>query len=190
MSKPENLVLVDAEDQQAGIAEKMQCHVGDGLLHRAFSVFIHGPEGRVLLQQRSAAKPLWPMYWSNACCGHPRPGEDVEHAARRRTQEEFGIVCQPRFVYRFQYQARYSETLSEHELCHVFECQYGGEPQPDPSEIAAWRWIAPDALTLEIERNPERFSPWMKLEWAELRRRARARDHAPMAHGEPGLPAG
>ena len=170
MSAPVNLVLVDADDRQIGLAEKMECHVGEGLLHRAFSVFIYGPDGRVLLQQRSAAKPLWPMYWSNACCGHPLPGDDVAKAARRRTQEEFGIDCRPRFLYKFRYQARYSEGHSEHELCHVFESDYDGELNPDPAEIAAWRWIVPDELTREIEAYPERFSPWMKLEWAEIRR--------------------
>jgi len=174
VSSPENLVLVDANDRRTGVAEKMECHVGDGLLHRAFSVFIYSPDGRVLLQQRSAAKPLWPLYWSNACCGHPRPGEAVRRAARRRTREEFGIDCQPRFLYKFRYQARYSEHLSEHELCHVFESDHGGDLNPDPAEIAAWRWVAPDALTREVESHPERFSPWMKLEWAEIRRRNRS----------------
>ena len=172
MSAPVNLVLVDADDREIGVAEKMECHVGEGLLHRAFSVFVYGQDGRVLLQQRSAAKPLWPMYWSNACCGHPLPGEDVAKAARRRTQEEFGIDCRPRFLYKFRYQARYSERHSEHELCHVFESDYDGEFKPDPAEIAAWRWIAPGELTREIDSYPERFSPWMKLEWAEIRRRA------------------
>ena len=170
MKAPDKLVLVDANDQQIGVAEKMECHVGDGLLHRAFSVFVYGPDRRILLQQRSAAKPLWPMYWSNTCCGHPLPGEQVEHAARRRTHEEFGIDCRVRFLYKFRYQARYSEHHSEHELCHVFESDYSGDLNPDPAEIAAWRWVTAEALTREIESYPERFSPWMKLEWAEIRR--------------------
>ena len=171
MTAASNLILVDSNDQQVGVAEKMRCHVGDGLLHRAFSVFLRNGDGSVLLQQRSAAKPLWPLYWSNACCGHPMPGEAVGDAARRRTHEELGVHCQPEFVYKFQYQARYSEELSEHELCHVFEGECSAELQPDPSEVAAWRWVAPSALTREIADYPERFSPWMKLEWAELRRR-------------------
>ena len=170
MNAPVNLVLVDAEDREIGVAEKFQCHEGDGLLHRAFSVFVYGPDGRVLLQQRSAAKPLWPMYWSNACCGHPLPGEAVPAAAERRTHEELGISLTARFLYKFIYQARYSAGYSENELCHVFESDYDGELAPDPSEIAAWRWIAPDELTREIERHPERFTPWMKLEWAEILR--------------------
>ena len=170
MNAADNLVLVDAEDREIGVAEKFRCHEGDGLLHRAFSVFVYGSDGRVLLQQRSAAKPLWPMYWSNSCCGHPLPGEDVPAAAERRTQEELGISCHARFLYKFQYQARYSAGYSENELCHVFESDYDGELAPDPAEIAAWRWIAPDDLTKEIERHPERFTPWMKLEWAEIRR--------------------
>ncbi|MCY3815483.1 MAG: isopentenyl-diphosphate Delta-isomerase, partial [Gammaproteobacteria bacterium] len=139
MNAPVNLVLVDAEDREIGVAEKFQCHEGDGLLHRAFSVFVYGPDGRVLLQQRSAAKPLWPMYWSNACCGHPLPGEAVPAAAERRTREELGISLKARFLYKFIYQARYSAGYSEHELCHVFQSDYDGELAPDPAEIAAWR---------------------------------------------------
>ena len=165
-----NLVLVDGDDCEIGAAGKLQCHVGDGLLHRAFSMFIYGTDGRVLLQQRSAAKPLWPMYWSNACCGHPLPGEDILTAAERRTREELGVAChQARFLYKFQYQARYSDGYSENELCHVFESELDGEPAPDPAEITAWRWISPNALSQEIERHPERFTPWMKLEWAQIR---------------------
>ncbi len=176
MKMPENslgapLALVDANDRQVGVAEKMECHEGEGILHRAFSVFIYGPDGRVLLQQRSAAKWLWPMYWSNACCGHPLPGEDVRQAARRRSQEELGINCQPRFLYKFRYQARYSRQHSENELCHVFEGDCSSVPKPNPAEVAAWRWVAPGELTREIDRFPERFSPWMKLEWDEIRRR-------------------
>lgn len=171
MSAPDQLILVDAGDREIGTAEKLQCHLGEGLLHRAFSVFVYGPDGKLLLQQRSAAKPLWPMYWSNSCCGHPLPGEDVRAAAQRRTHEEFGIACEARFLYKFRYQARYSHDYSEHELCHVFESVFDGGLAPDPAEIAAWRWIAPDELTREIERYPERFTPWMKLEWAEIRRR-------------------
>lgn len=170
MKAPDKLILVDVEDREVGVAEKLECHVGDGLLHRAFSVFVYGPDARVLLQQRSAAKPLWPMYWSNSCCGHPLPGEDIQAAAVRRTHEELGINCEARFLYKFPYQARYSDNYSENELCHVFAAHFSGEPAPDPAEIAAWRWIAPDGLTREIERHPERFTPWMKLEWAEVRR--------------------
>lgn len=173
MTAPAKLVLVDPEDRQIGVAEKIQCHVGEGLLHRAFSMFVFDPEGRTLLQQRSAAKPLWPMYWSNSCCGHPLPGEPVADAAQRRTQEEFGIACQVRFLYKFQYQAQYSQAYSENELCHVFRSEYSGELAPDPAEIAAWRWIDPTELTQEIECYPERFTPWMKLEWAELSSRQR-----------------
>ncbi len=171
MKALDRLVLVDADDREIGVAGKAQCHAGNGLLHRAFSVFVYGADGRILLQQRSAAKTLWPMYWSNACCGHPFPGEQVERAASRRIHEELGFGCRPRYLYKFRYQARYSEHHSEHELCHVLEGDFSGDLKPDPAEIAAWRWVAPDALSREIDRRPECFSPWMKLEWAEIRRR-------------------
>ena len=70
----EELILVDTQDHELGYCSKAQCHDGDGVLHRAFSLFVFDRRGRVLLQQRSAQKRLWPLYWSNSCCSHPRRG--------------------------------------------------------------------------------------------------------------------
>ena len=52
-------------------------HYGDGLLHRAFSVFLFNSENKLLLQQRAAEKITFPSYWANTCCSHPLhvPGE-------------------------------------------------------------------------------------------------------------------
>ena len=80
----DTLILVDSDDRETGFLSKEECHRGQGTLHRAFSVFVFNREGEILLQQRSGSKPLWPLYWSNSCCSHPRRGEHVEAAARRR----------------------------------------------------------------------------------------------------------
>ena len=74
----EDLILVDPQDQVQGHLNKAACHLGEGLLHRAFSVFLFNAEGELLLQQRSEQKKLWPLYWANSCCSHPRRGETVE----------------------------------------------------------------------------------------------------------------
>ena len=73
----ENLILVDEEDRVIGHEEKERCHDGAGKLHRAFSVFLFDGRGRMLIQRRSAAKRLWPLFWSNSCCSHPRQGEEI-----------------------------------------------------------------------------------------------------------------
>lgn len=169
-SPAESLILVDEQDQTVGFCSKQECHSGGGLLHRAFSVFLFDSNGRVLLQQRSADKPLWPLYWSNSCCSHPREQEEVEDAVHRRVAEELALDCDPVFLYKFQYHAHYGDAGSEHELCWVYAGGCRGEVSAHPEEIAALRWVNPDELTAEIAADPGRFSPWMKMEWEVIRR--------------------
>ena len=103
----ELLILVDTYDQETGSLGKVECHDGDGILHRAFSVFLFNDRGELLLQQRSADKRLWPMYWTNTCCGHPRRGESMQVATERRLQQELNTASTLEFIYKFEYQARF-----------------------------------------------------------------------------------
>jgi len=162
------LILVDEADREIGTLAKTAGHLGAGTLHRAFSVFLFDAQGKVLIQQRAAGKMLWPSYWSNSCCSHPRPGEAVEAAARRRVREELHVESRLSFLYKFRYQARFGDVGSEHELCHVYAGYPGGSLVADPAEIADHRWIAPDDLTRAIAADPDHYSPWMKLEWQRI----------------------
>ena len=101
---PEAVVLVDENDLEIGTAEKMQVH-RDGRLHRAFSVFVFGSDGSMLLQQRAAGKYHSPGLWSNTCCSHPRPGETPLAAAHRRLVEEMGFDCPLEKAFDFIYRA-------------------------------------------------------------------------------------
>ena len=144
-------------------------HQGAGTLHRAFSIFLFNEAGDVLLQQRSADKPLWANYWSNTCCSHPRRGESYGVATRRRLKEELGVEAELRFTHRFRYQAQFSAEGAEHELCSVYVGRIDGDPMPNPQEVSDWQWISPSALDEWLDTNPENLTPWFKLEWAELR---------------------
>ena len=168
-SEAEELILVDALDRVLGHASKAACHDGEGVLHRAFSLFVFNPDGALLLQQRSAGKRLWPGYWANTCCSHPRRGESLDVAAQRRLQQEMGMRCELRYVYKFQYQARYGERGSEHELCSVFVGSTAAAVQANRTEVAAWRFVMPEVLDAEMATTPERFTPWLRLEWQRLR---------------------
>lgn len=166
----ETLILVDEQDNETGSCAKVECHLGDGKLHRAFSVFLFNPEGKLLLQQRSESKMLWPLYWANSCCSHPRLGEETEDAARRRMREELGVQCEIRFLYKFVYHASYGTAGSEHENCWVFAGHFDGKLDINENEIADVKFLSPDELTRAIEDNGEHYSPWLKLEWERIRK--------------------
>lgn len=165
----ESLILVDESDREVGHLSKAQCHAGRGVLHRAFSLLIFNFAGELLLQQRAAAKRLWPLYWSNSCCSHPRRNEPLESAIHRRLHEELGIRCPLRYLFKFQYQAQYGSAGAEHELCSVYIGRYDGLLKINRNEIAGWRWVAPEALEAEMTgRDASQFTPWFILEWARI----------------------
>lgn len=168
----EPLVLVDSDDRVVGHDSKAAVHSGEGRLHRAFSVFLFDRDGRVLLQQRSPHKRLWPGYWSNACCSHPRRAEEVEGAALRRLREELAVVPGPlRFLFKFEYHARFGDSGSEHELCWVYAATCRSPPDPNPHEIAALRVLSPEELDRELASRGAEYTPWLHLEWAAMRTR-------------------
>jgi isopentenyl-diphosphate delta-isomerase len=167
-SPAESLILVDDDDREIGSCSKAECHVGDGRLHRAFSVFLFNPDGKLLIQQRSEQKPLWPLFWSNSCCSHPHVSESVEDAGRRRVRQELNLECELKFLYKFKYQAGFGEAGAEHELCHVFAGYISEELVAHPDEIANWRYVDPGDLSREIAANGELYTPWLKLEWKRI----------------------
>jgi len=165
----ESLILVDEADREVGHLSKARCHDGQGVLHRAFSLLIFNAAGELLLQQRGAGKRLWPLYWSNSCCSHPRRAESMETAIHRRLYEELGLRCPLQFLFKFQYQAQFETAGSELELCSVFIGRSAAPPRIDVNEIRAWRWVHPQALQAELAgAGAERFTPWFKLEWARI----------------------
>ena len=164
----EKLILVDENDQEIGSGLKEDCHLGDGILHRAFSVFIFNEKKEVLIQQRSKEKMLWGQFWSNACCSHPHLGESVEDAAHRRTKEELSLETKLNFLFKFQYQERFGNVGSENELCHVFIGACNNIPNIDPDEIDDWKYLSIDELTRSMKENPDQFTPWLKIEWSKI----------------------
>ena len=172
-SNHEPLILVDSEDRELGYLDKAACHDGGGRLHRAFSVFIFNHLGEVLLQKRARDKRLWPSYWSNSCCSHPRRGETMETAVRRRVEQELGIgtnaMRELRYIYKFEYQARFGSNGSEHELCSVYLARTTREPVVNTTEIDDWVWVGSAELSRRLVERPEQHTPWLQLEWAHLR---------------------
>lgn len=167
-SEAEELILVDENDMEVGFLSKAECHNGAGQMHRAFSVFLFNDAGELLLQQRSDLKRLWPGYWSNTCCSHPRRGESMAVATQRRLSDELNIDTSLEFVYKFAYQASFNEAGSENELCHVYLGKVKDDVVPNEQEIAAVRFVSPAALLAEFETQSDRLTPWFKMEWFAL----------------------
>lgn len=168
--REERVVLVDEQDVELGSEEKLAAH-RRGLLHRALSVFVFDVAGRLLLQQRAVAKYHSGGLWTNTCCSHPRPGESVTDAAHRRLREEMGFDCELQPAFTFLYRAPFADGLAEHELDHVLLGRFDGEPAANPDEVADWAWVEPRRLEQALAQDPARYTVWLPLALAELRRR-------------------
>lgn len=163
----EYVILVNERDEALGTMEKLEAH-RKGALHRAFSIFLFDGEGRLLMQQRAANKYHSALLWTNTCCSHPRSGESLEMAAKRRLEEEMGIDADVRHRFSFIYKATFGNGLQEHELDHVFLGRTNHTPAPDPDEVYDWRFVEMAALQLEMERSPEQFTAWLHHCWPML----------------------
>ncbi|QTF90875.1 isopentenyl-diphosphate Delta-isomerase [Halomonas sp. BM-2019] len=166
----EPLVLVDSEDRELGFCTKADAHRGEGRLHRAFSLVVFNSAGALLLQRRAAHKPLWPGYWSNTVCSHPRRGEAMDAAIQRRLREEVGLQAEMSFLFKFQYRARFGDKGSEHELCWVYAGRSDATPRANPQEVDAIRYLSPGDVDEALRTTPEAFTPWFHLEWPRIRR--------------------
>ncbi len=166
MSTPEYVILVDEEDQMIGVEEKMKAHEL-ALLHRAFSVFVYRKTEKsveILLQQRERHKYHCGGLWTNACCSHPRVGEEILEAATRRLKEEISLSLPLKQVGAFRYTAAFANGLTEHEFDHVLVGEYEKEQRIvlDRNEAESYRWVELGSLLKELEHSSEKFTPWFK----------------------------
>ncbi len=158
----EMVVLVSKNDEVLGQMEKMAAHE-NGILHRAFSVFLFNEKGEILLQKRAARKYHSPGKWTNAVCSHPRINETYLEGAQRRMMEEMGIEAELEEKFHFIYKAEVGNGLYEHELDRVFTGIYNGPFELNPDEVEAVRYISMRNLELEMKANPDHFTEWFKI---------------------------
>lgn len=161
------VILVNERDEPTGAMEKIEAHE-KGLLHRAFSVFIFNEHGEMLLQQRAPGKYHSPNLWTNACCSHPAPGEEVSAAAHRRLKEEMGFDTELEKAFAFTYRAEFENGLTEHEFDHVFVGRYNGPVNPDPLEVSRYRYLNLRELRKELQEQPGLFTEWFKIAYPRL----------------------
>lgn len=160
----EQVVLVDSTGRPTGTAGKLEAHASGGILHLGFSILIYNKAGELLLQRRASGKYHFADYWSNSCCGHPRPGEDTEAAAGRRLHEELGFAAELHLIDTFIYRADDEVTgLTEKEWLSVFVGIFNRRPNPSADEVQEWRWVAQEELLAEMKAHPDHFTPWFQL---------------------------
>jgi isopentenyl-diphosphate delta-isomerase len=163
----EAVILVDANDNEVGVMEKMEAH-RKALLHRAFSVFIFNDKGEMLLQQRAITKYHSGGLWTNACCSHPRPGEVTINAAKRRLQEELGFETDIEKVFDFTYKAAFDNGLAEHEFDHVFVGNYEQKIKPNPEEVKDVAFMPMDDILQSLKDAPAKYTTWFHIAFPKV----------------------
>lgn len=157
------VVLVDENDNQTGLDDKVSAHLGEGKLHRAFTILLFNSNNETLVVQRSAEKMLWPLYWDSACASHPVESETQVGAGKRRLVEELGFTCWLDEVDKFQYKEKYGDIGSENEVCTTLIGKYDGEINLNPHEATAYKWMSIDNLKSGITENPDKYTIWFKI---------------------------
>ena len=158
----EQVILVDTGDIATGVMGKLKAHQ-EGVLHRAFSVFIFNSKGELLIQQRALDKYHSAGKWTNTCCSHPRPNELTLAAAKRRLQEEMGMDCELTYGFKFLYKTAFDNDLIEHELDHVFFGESDELPLINPAEVASFKYVKLAELNKDIIENADDYTVWLKL---------------------------
>jgi isopentenyldiphosphate isomerase len=131
----ELLDVVDDQDRVLSRAPRSRV-LKEYLIHRAVMFFVFDDEERVLVNQRSDTKEIYPGHWSIAFGGHVLAGESYDAAVRREVGEETGLATEPRLITSFQ-----KRTADERENVKVYAVIADREPVLFPDEIAQGRFV-------------------------------------------------
>ncbi len=135
----------------------------EGLLHRAFSVFLFDSEGKMLLQKRAASKYHSPKLWTNTCCSHQLPKKSLHECANQRLIDEMGINCDLSYQFKFHYRAELDDGLIENEIDHVYFGVFNDDPNPNSDEVMDWKYAPISEIEQDIIDHPEFYTVWFKI---------------------------
>lgn len=158
----EYVILVDENDNDIGVMEKLQAHQ-EGKLHRAFSIFIFNDKNELLIQQRALSKYHSAGLWTNTCCSHPRPNETIKDSANRRLYEEMGLSCDLQIKTNFIYKTSFDNGLTEHELDYVLVGYTKQDPLINKDEVENYKWKQISEIKNDIISYPHLYTSWFKI---------------------------
>lgn len=164
----EKIITVDSNDVALGSMGKLLVHQ-EGILHRAFSIFIMNDDGKIMLQKRAITKYHSGGLWTNTCCGHPREDEEIDTATHRRLKEEMGFDCNLREIFVFKYQVALDNNLQENEIDHVFIGDYQENPVLNKDEADDWKWMSVEEIETDIKSNSDAYTFWLKIALPKLK---------------------
>ncbi|KAJ3346181.1 isopentenyl-diphosphate delta-isomerase idi1 [Entophlyctis luteolus] len=181
----EMCIVVDQNDKALGADSKKNCHlmtkINEGLLHRAFSVFLFNSEGKLLLQQRADEKITFPGCFTNTCCSHPLAVQDeveeadqigARRAAQRKLEHELGIpigqvpLDKLKFLTKIHYLAPSDGIWGEHEVDYIFIAQADVELAPNPNEVKSVKYVTKEELQelfATADAKGIALTPWFRL---------------------------
>ncbi len=175
----ENCIVVDENDRIVGRDSKVNCHLNEGKLHRAFSVLIFDSTNKLLIQQRANEKITFPSIWANSCCSHPlyQNGEEenikgAKKAAVRKLTQELGILPGEiqsedlNFITKMHYKARADQKWIEHEIDYIFALKKDVKIDPNPNEIQRTKYVDVKELNELFEKSKDnlvKIGPWFRL---------------------------
>lgn len=158
----DSVVLVDRKGAFLGVKDKMQAHK-DGDLHSAFSIFIFNSKSELLLQRRAVNKYHSGGLWTNTCCSHPFPQENIIVAGRRRLQEEMGFKCELFEIHTKIYDVKCSNGLIEHEYNKILLGRFDEKPKINEIEVSDWKWMDLEFLQNDIKAQSEKYTSWFPI---------------------------
>ena len=194
----EKLIIVDSNDKCIGEDTKKVAHTFNtenpqGLLHRAFSVFLFNSQGKLLLQQRASNKITFPNVWSNTCCSHPiigcSPSEydsesdiaagyvnGIKNAAIRKLKHELGIdlklipTSSIKYLTRLHYCAADKDTYGEkspwgeHEIDYILFIRADVDYEANPEEVRDTKYVTYTELKHMLATSSGLlWSPWFRV---------------------------